>query len=86
MVIIFIISYSRNLFVVLFLYMCIIFISLYNVYIGKLTFNQLLYQAVINNQLLAIGYLLSTTGYLLSATGYLLSVEPNRALESARLS
>ena len=39
MVIIFIISYSGNLFVVIFLYMCIVFISFYNVYIGKLTFN-----------------------------------------------
>ena len=51
MVIIFIISYSGNLFMVIFVYMCIIFIFLYNVDIGKLTLNQLLYQAVINNQL-----------------------------------
>ena len=42
MVIIFIISYYDNLFMIIFIYMCIIFISLYNVYIGKLTFNQLL--------------------------------------------
>ena len=51
MVIIFIISCSGNLFMVIFLYMCIIFISLYNVYVNKLTFNQLLYQIVINNHL-----------------------------------
>ena len=46
-----IILYFDNLFVVIFLHMCIIFIYLNNVYIGKLTFNQLLYQAVVNNQL-----------------------------------
>ena len=46
-----IILYFDNLFVVIFLHMCIIFTYLNNVYIGKLTFNQLLYQAVVNNQL-----------------------------------
>ena len=51
MVIIFVISYFGNLFMIVFLYICFIYISLYIVDISKLTFNQLLYQTVFNNQL-----------------------------------